>query len=548
MVCAATMLVVGCADMKQTKQIMPGASKYITAADMLPHLRVLASPELGGRVTGTQGCDQAAAYIAAQFAAIGLRGAGPDGEFSQRFPVGTIRAPGAVSMLTAGGRNYRLGTDFSPMAIGSTGQYAGGLVFAGYGTSNDQQDYDDFRGVRIAGNVVMFLQAEPHTMDGKSLWSRRGWSRRSDLEWKLKRLADAGATAALVVTPPDVAAGYDPIFNVIPGRMGAALPAMRLSLPAANRLLRQAGREETISELVLRIRHTGRSSSFQTNLNIHGQIDLTPGISQNVLGFLPAPTRTDPLYETPPARPTILLTAHYDGISPLGYGGAKDRGFGVRPGANDNASGVAMLLQIARALADTPERKCNYVFAALTGSEVGFVGARHYLAHSSVPLADTAVAVNLDQVGRSVDRTVYVIGDSLREPYKARLQAANKLFGVLRMVRMPQTEDIYNSDDIVFHTAEVPTLFFFGGFSPDFHRAGDTIEKLNLEGMEQIGKLVLATVLALDDYFGPTPKKRPDEPSGKPKAEDVEYRRLREPSEDPFGDLVDEIVTPILPD
>jgi hypothetical protein len=538
----------GCADMKQTRQIMPAASKYITAEDMLPHLRVLASPELGGRVTGTQGCEQAAEYIAAQFADIGLHGAGPDGEFSQRFPVGTIRAPGAVSMLTARGRNYRLGTEFSPMAIGSTGAFSGRLIFAGYGTNNDQQNYDDFQGVRLAGNVVMLLQAEPHTMDGKSLWSRTGWSRRSDLEWKLKRLADAGATAALVVTPPDVAAGFDPIFNVIPGRMGAALPAMRLSLPAANRLLRQAGREEHISDLVLRIRHTGRPSSFQTDLELRGQIDMTPGISRNVLGYLPAPSKVDPLHQTPPARPTILLTAHYDGISPLGYGGAKDRGFGVRPGANDNASGVAMLLQIARALADTPERKCNYVFAALTGSEVGFVGARHYLAHPPVPPADTAVVVNLDQVGRSVDRTVYVIGDSLREPYKARLQAANKLFGVLRMVRMPQTAEIYDSDDVVFRAADMPTLFFFGGFSPDFHRTGDTIEKLNLDGMEQIGKLVLATVLSLDDHFGPTPRKRPDEPSGKPKAEDIEYRRLREPSEDPFGDLVDDIVTPILPD
>lgn len=513
----ACLSVAGCGEQVELPAYCPPeAYDALQAGRLKPLVEHFADPAAGGRMTGTAGNDRAADRVVEQFRQAGLQPAGDAGTFRQRFPLGELRVPAPISRLSAGELKFDFGRDFLPMAGAVRGAFQAPLVFAGYGVKNRVRGYDSYRNLSARGCVVLLLQGEPHDKTGQSDWALKGkWTELTELRRKLRTARDAGAVGALIVSPPALARGGDPLEDVLPPKHRGPIPAMRITRAAANRLLRAGGREQTVGQLVEDLRGDALPEGFAVGVKVAGRCDFVPGVGENLLGVLPAgkhyatayPAEEDPEDDLGPAPPVVVLGAHYDHLPATGQQ-SRDGGFGVRPGGDDNASGLAVLCQLAEALAKIPERNCEYVFVAFDAEEIGFLGSKHYVQHPVRPLDRTALMINIDQIGRLRDEEVIVIGAVNNATLKHCLLEGNGLGAGLKVTSVPLGKWSFWSDDAAFAAEGVRTLFFFTGLHRDYHTRRDTAAKVNLEGMSRVGRLIFDTLRFFDEAHAPPPAGR----------------------------------------
>ncbi|MHC4982366.1 MAG: M28 family peptidase [Planctomycetota bacterium] len=470
------------------------------------HVRFLADPSLHGRMTGTPGSAKAAEYVARQFKSCGLEPGGDDGGWYQRFSVGRIRRPAKDCRLSfsyqeaavgeqPGGakagfsRAGRLGRDFAPMAMGASGEFEGPLVFAGYGCRNRIRGHDDYAGVDVKGSVVMVMLGEPHDGEGRSKWAIfGGWTELAAASHKIERAAEQGAAGVLLVAPPDIAGEHDPLDNVL-GYGDGELPAMRISRQFADALLKAAGRK-TIAELAKEINAAGDAKSFRVGGKVSGKVELAEGSARNVIGILPSDVSKD--------APVIAVCAHYDHIDPYGEL-ASDSGFGVRPGADDNASGVSAMILIARGLAETPGRGCSYLFVSSGAEEIGFLGAKHLLDKASpFPRERMKAAVAIEMVGRVRRGPLLVLGNVLSEPMGPAIRSALRQKGRVSILCLPITSKSHWSDQAPFTAAGLPTLLFCGLLHGHYHRMSDTLEHVSFRGGAKAARTIFEVLRGID--------------------------------------------------
>ena len=224
---------------------------------------------------------------------------------------------------------------------------------------------------------------------------------------------------------------------------------------------------------------------------------------RNVIAVLPG---TDPQR----AGESLVIGAHYDHLGLGEYGGeGGDRGQ-IHPGADDNASGVAVLLELARALAGRPHPR-SIVFVAFTGEEAGRLGSRHYLQQSGAfPVERMIAMVNLDTVGRLGERPLTVLATGTAKEWVHILQGAGYVTGVA-VNTVP--DDIGSGDQTSFIAAGVPAVQFFSGAHGDFHRPGDTLDKLDPAGMVKVARVLKETLDYLADRPQPLTATLPAAPS-----------------------------------
>ena len=492
------LLIAGCAP--ATLPLGPAPKDALDQLDLdkfVSHVRFLADPRLGGRMTGTAGNDEAAEYIAKRFMQIGLKPGGPDGGWFQDFAAPNCRvpAPGTSLRFTHGGKGVvaRLHEGFAPMAAGTNGVFRAPLVFGGYGVRNRSRGYNDYASVSARGAVVMLLQGEPHDENGRSRWARAGkWTRLASTGYKLAEAARQGAVAALLVTPPDIAPKHDPLYQVL-GEAKGPIPAARISRALADKLLAPCGR--TVADLVRQIHSGGKPASVAVGGLIEGKILLEVGRGRNVIGLLAATSGAAAV------GPVVIIGAHYDHI-PASGARAVDEGFGVRPGADDNASGVGVMLMVAAAAARLGERACTYVFIAFSGEEIGrFFGSKHYVAHPTVDLDRLALMVNLDQVGRLRNDRLLVLGSTLSRRVRGPLAGASRSVPTLKTTMLPVTSKKRWSDQAPFANAGLRTLFFHARMPPERHTMRDTADLLNNEGAVRIARFVFEFIRYLDAAY-----------------------------------------------
>ncbi len=457
------------------------------------HVRFLADPRLGGRMTATGGNDEAGEYIAGQFADAGLKPGGTDGGWFQIFEVSNCRvaAAGTSLQFTHAGKTFRarLHEGFAPMAAGTNGAFRAPLVFAGYGVHNRIRGYNDYASVSARGAVVMLLKGEPHNEYGSSRWALAGkWTRLASTRYKLAEAARQGAVAALLVTPPDISKKHDPLDDVL-GDATGPIPAMRISRSFADRLLAPTGRN--VAGLVRQIHAGGKEASLAVGGLVEGKVSLKPGRGRNVIGLLPATSGGS-------SGPVVIIGAHYDHL-PAGGALARDRGFGVRPGANDNASGVAAMLMLASAVSLLPERACTYVFIAFSGEEIGpFLGSKHFVAHPTVNLDRLALMVNIDEVGRLGGNKLLLLGSTQSGPVRGALAGAARDVTTLKTIRLPITSKNRWSDQAPFAKVGLKTLFVHAGMSGDHHTMRDTAELLDNDGAVRITRFIFEFIRYLN--------------------------------------------------
>jgi hypothetical protein len=444
----------------------------------------LAGDEWQGRRAGTPGAERAAEWIAGEFARIGLLPAGEGGGFFQRFTFidGVVLGPG--NRLAIGGRAFAPGADFRPLAFSSAGPVAGEVVFAGYGIVSRDLDRDDYAGIDATNKIVVLLRYGP---DGDDLQSR--WSAFTPLRLKVSTARDRGARAVLIVTGPLTHGVRD---ELVPLRTDASLadagiPAFTLRREVAEALFTRSG--TSLEGAQRRLDESGRPAPLALSGSVEAVADLTPrrSTTRNVVGLL--------AHGASEAE-AIVIGAHYDHLG-LGDSGSLDpdpQGK-VHHGADDNASGVAGLLELARRLAtaEAPRRRSIY-FVAFGAEELGVLGSSHFVKSPPRSLPGIAAMINLDMIGRLREDALDVHGVGTSPVLRPLVDEAARRFGLKPRVH----EGGYGpSDHSPFYAAGSPVLFAFTGSHADYHRPSDVVEHINAAGILRVVDFVESVLEAL---------------------------------------------------
>jgi hypothetical protein len=470
----------------------------------------LADDAREGRSPGSTGIEAAAVYISAVFKEAGLKPApGAEGYF-QPFKIGGQAKLGATPELVFKGPDElkiaATKDDLSPLAIGTSGQLKDvQVVFAGYGITAKEDakklDYDDYHGVDVKGKVVLLLRREPQQERDDSPFEGKKQSEYATFRHKATNAFQHGAAGVLLVN--DAAGSKDGKDDKLVGLLQAGadanstLPFLMITRALADKLLSASG-EPSLAALEKQIDddlkpRTRELKGWTAAAKV--DIERTSIETRNVVGVLEG--------SGPLADETIVVGAHYDH---LGRGGLMSGSLAflsrdIHNGADDNASGTAMVLEMARRLARrTDPLPRRVVFIAFSGEEKGLLGSQHYVEHPLFPLKDTVMMVNFDMVGRLNEKselTVYGTGTS--PGIDALVDALGKSEGfVVKKI----AEGYGPSDQQSFYVKDIPVLFIFTGTHSDYHRPSDDTELINFAGMSRIANL--AELLLLDNARRPT--------------------------------------------
>jgi hypothetical protein len=488
-------------------------SWQVSRERMQADLEFLCSPALGGRASLSPGAEAAARFIAAQMRAIGLQPATGDG-FLQPFGLVPTRLDRARSAI----RVVRDGTEpvFAPAAVffpdpDRTIDLTLDVVFAGYGITAPEVRYDDYAGLDVRGKAVLVFDHEPQEDNPHSAFNGTGFTLHANTWSKTRNAQRHGAAAVLVVTEPINSHRTAPRAPDRANAPSQALASSELRIPrfsvpaeAAAALFEGSGRGAAERQAQIDAAASPASAPLRgVKVRLQAANEpAAPGTSWNVAGLLPG---TDSKLR----QETVLVTSHYDH---LGVQGGK-----LYPGANDNASGVAGMLEVARLLARQPPRR-SVLFVAFGSEEQLMLGSYYYVAHPLRPLETTVGVLNLDMIGRDEAHTPESLGayeltasrpDQLNlvgAVYSPRLQSvlereapAAGLTLSTKFDRDSSMRALFRCDHLPFLQKGVPAVWLFGGFHPGYHEPVDTVDKLDFEKLTRAVRLTAATVSGLPD-------------------------------------------------
>ncbi|MGB5437866.1 MAG: M20/M25/M40 family metallo-hydrolase [Maribacter sp.] len=228
--------------------------------------------------------------------------------------------------------------------------------------------------------------------------------------------------------------------------------------------------------------------SFSPKKDPHQEVTFGNGDSTitgtNVIGF----------FDNKAAH-TVIIGAHYDHLGMGGEGSLYREGMAIHNGADDNASGVAVLLQVADSLLKKGPKSNNYLFMAFSGEEIGLLGSNYFAKNPTIDLGDVSYMINMDMVGRlREDKTLSISGTGTAPIWNQVLNATNPGFKLVL-----KESGVGPSDHTSFYLQDIPVLHFFTGQHEDYHKPSDDADKLNYEGMQQIVGYIMAVISELDD-------------------------------------------------
>lgn len=472
----------------------------------------LAAPEREGRGPGTAGIDAAADWVAARFADIGLEtrvaGDGPFQTFAMTLEAKLgPQAENTAELVAPAAQGssprvvpLKLGVDFTPLAAGGSAAFDLPLALAGYGITAPAEHYDDYAplGAAAKGAALLVLRQEPQKDDPHSVFDGNQASQYAALSRKVANAAEHEAGGLVFVNDSDAEGDTLMAFTRAGEGSGArSMPILQVTRSLLDTMVREAlGR--SLTEIQQGIdKELVPASAALAGWRLRGRtaIERVETRTRNVLALLPGRGRAAAAGQ-PAIAPgeTVVLGAHYDH---LGYGGDNSAAPGERAihhGADDNASGTALLLEVARRLAERGPFPRSILFAAFSGEERGLLGSGHYAANAPVPLADTVAMVNLDMVGRLVDDKVIVHGTGTGTGFEAMI---DRLVGDHRLGVAKEPGGFGPSDHASFYARKVPVLHVFTGSHADYHRPTDTADKINYDGMVRLAGFVADIVAEL---------------------------------------------------
>jgi len=465
----------------------------LTATDELAaHAKFLAAPERSGRGVGTPGLAAARDYIAAEFAKYGLLPGGDGNSYLQSFDVAVgvkVKAPSSLAL--GQGPALTLDEDWLPLGLSASGLAEAEAVFAGYGITAKDHGYDDYAGIDVKGKIVVVLRYEPPPTDDRSPFRKSpDFSTHAALRTKANNARDHGAVGMLLVDLDGRGEAKSGLMSLRSSlwRSGNSLVAAQIKRQAAENWFAAQG--ISLKDLKAKIDRSEKPASVVlagSKLTIQVTLEEQRERAENVVGMLPG---RDPLGE----KEYLVIGAHYDHLG-LGHYGARDQSAAglIHHGADDNASGTSVLLQVARRLSQIePKPPRSIAFVAFSAEELGLHGSRHFVGRWP-QIGAIKSMINLDMVGRLRDDRVTIFGVRSAPPFATIVGSGAKRLGL--QTNLP--DSVGPSDHLSFYNKQVPVLHFFTGSHTDYHRPGDTWDKLNYPGMAQIGDLVLGSALAI---------------------------------------------------
>jgi len=444
---------------------------------LVEQVKTLAAPEMEGRASGTAGAERAALHIAGEMKRAGLAPGGDNGGWQQAFTVPTRIKLGdgnALRLVTPAARVLALEREYVPLTMSADGAWEGDVVFAGFGITAPDVGWDDYAGLDVRGRLVLVIEGEPRRSDAAGPFRRPDAYHYAERSHKVINAREHGAAGVLLVAHPDRAG------DALPPLTGLGQPwsifALAVSRAGADAMLASAGVTLAVAAAAIETGPAPKSFAV-TGARVALRVTLVRerGRAANVVGVLPG--RDARLGDE-----TVVIGAHYDHLGRGGEGSLAPDALGaVHHGADDNASGVAAVLGLARAFAAAGGAPRTLVFVAFAGEEMGLLGSTQYVRRPARPLDRTVLMVNLDMVGRLRDRTLYVGGvdggAGLRELVSAQ---AGGLTLALR------GDPFGPSDHTAFYSAGRPVLFLFTGAHADYHRPSDTWDRINGAGLAEV--------------------------------------------------------------
>ena len=474
-------------------------SSGVSIDNLKEHVTFLASDDLEGRRTGSKGIRKAADYILKYLARAGLQPLGSKQDsFNHMFEF-----TGGVELVkhenhmilrghTGEDQAFELDKDFRPLAFSANGVIEGEVVFAGYGLTKPGElgvGYNSYGDIDVKDKIVMVLRYVPEDI---SVDRRQKLNRYAGLRYKALIARNNGAKALLVVTGPNSPnPGALAKLSFDSSMAGAGIPVISISGEVGNSLVQFYGKslKQLQSSLdkenplaVHKLSLPGIVLSIKTSLKRIRQKD------SNLVAVLP------PVGPATANKPTeyVMLGAHYDhlGRGETGGFGVKGEEGMVHNGADDNASGVASLLEMASSLAKRREARPEefqrgVIFSFWSGEELGLIGSARYAAKPTVNLSNVVAYLNFDMVGRLRDNKLTLQGVGSSSAWKKLIERRNVLAGFDLTL---QQDPYLPTDTTSFYPKGIPVLAWFTGSHKEYHRPGDDTHTLNFEGLERITK------------------------------------------------------------
>lgn len=479
----------------QGQEVPPAGLISITAAEMKSHVYYLASDAMKGRNTPSPELDSCASYIGRQFAEYGLKPVGHQKSYFQSFNLLKTRLSEPNTLMVTINRqdsSYRLKDDFVPLNLTANRKVSAPIVFAGYGITAPEYNYDDYRSIDVRGKIVFIFTNEPQERDSSSVFDGRKNTDHSKLLIKVENAQDHGAIGLLLVAvpihrfkrPPNPwptlmkSASEDAIPLTLEQKAEGQLVCVQIGRQLADDLL--AGTGHGLEELHQQIDRTLTPMSFEIPdkvVTMETALAAEKFPTQNVAGFWEG---MDPILK----HEIVVIGAHYDHVGVAGDS--------VYNGADDNASGTAGVMEVAEAFAQCRQQpKRSILFLTFAGEEKGLFGSRHFTDDPIFPLENVVAMLNLDMISRNDTNEVAIVGSKTSPDLTAINEQCNEAIGL----KLTYDQDWFfmQSDHYSFYRKDIPVLFYFTGDTPDLHRPTDDPEKIIPEKMARIGRLVFAT-------------------------------------------------------
>lgn len=513
----------------KTDKVRPSARSEFAPADAVRHVEYLCKPQLQGRLTGTRGEKLATNYVALHLETLGLKPAGDNGTWFQEFEFTSGVSTGENNHLAFGDRSYELQKDYSPIAFSKSAEFEqSDVVFAGYGIQAPAGDgfdeYDSYVHLDVKDKWVVCFRFMPENLTAER---RQYLNRFSSLRFKVMKARDLGAKGLIIVSGPTSGVKRELVPLRFDGSLsGTSIGLLSVTNSVATEWFDHIGKDLLEVQKSLDSGEPAMGYPLKgVRLSVSIDVQQEKKTGRNVLGRLQVGEQA--------AHEVVIVGAHIDHLGASAGGNSlarDDESDQIHFGADDNASGVAAMLQMAEALASrkdagTLEAERDVIFAAWSGEELGLLGSTHYVnelekmfsqhaAAAGGPDVDKqndeakkegeeintgglhlyiAACLNMDMVGRLQEKLVLQgIGSS--GDWKPLIERINVGLGLPLTLQ----EDSYiPTDASVFFLHGVPILSAFTGNHGEYHTPRDTPEKLNYEGISEVAKLMTAACVDL---------------------------------------------------
>jgi len=463
-------------------------AESITQAELKTHLFIYASDEFEGRETGQPGQKKAIAYLKNQYETLGIKAAKNDGDYFQKVPLEIKKTP--VGSITIGDQAFAIGEDF--ISLRSMSGSVNEIVYVGYGI--EEGDYSNYKDLDVEGKIVLIKAGEPKNEDGTYRISgdntKSNWSKQSEEIGIKSRLASEKRVKGMFFFNPEAYPMYQNYYN----RMKASNSGQISIKTNAAEEYKSFMNANMAKAILADIETNDTPQVIPISITGDLKMDSDDVDSENVVAILKGSEKPEEY---------VVISSHLDHIGVNADGE-------INNGADDDGSGTVALLEIAQAFKKAADAghgpKRSIIFLHVTGEEKGLLGSQYYTDNDPiVPLKNTVANLNIDMIGRIDPKRegernyIYLIGsDKLSTDLHKLSEEVNTKFTNIELDYTYNDENdpnrfYYRSDHYNFAKNNIPIIFYFNGTHDDYHRPGDTPDKINYDLLENRTRLIFHT-------------------------------------------------------